>query len=28
MLDAVVPRPQMKSYIAKALEFFCGPVSR
>jgi acetyl-CoA carboxylase carboxyl transferase subunit beta len=26
MLDAVVPRPQMKSYIAKAFEFFCGPV--
>jgi len=22
-----VPRPQMKSYIAKAFEFFCGPVS-
>src|SRR5712664_400604 len=28
MLDAVVPRPQMKAYIAKALEFFCGPVTR
>ena len=28
MLDAVVPRPQMKGYIAKALEFFCGPVAR
>src|SRR5438477_856346 len=28
MLDAVVPRPQMKGYIAKALEFFCGPVTR
>jgi len=27
MLDAVVARPQMKSYIAKALEFFCGPVT-
>src|SRR5206468_8831406 len=27
MLDAVVPRPRMKSYIAKALEFFCGPVT-
>jgi acetyl-CoA carboxylase carboxyl transferase subunit beta len=26
MLDAVVSRPQMKAYIAKALEFFCGPV--
>jgi acetyl-CoA carboxylase carboxyl transferase subunit beta len=28
MLDAVVPRPRMKSYIAKALEFFSGPISR
>ena len=28
MLDAVVPRSQMKTYIAKALEFFCGPVTR
>jgi acetyl-CoA carboxylase carboxyl transferase subunit beta len=27
MLDAVVPRPQMKSYIAKAFDFFCGPVA-
>ena len=27
MLDSVVPRPRMKSYIAKALEFFCGPVT-
>ena len=27
MLDAVVPRPQMKSYIAKALDFFCGPAA-
>ena len=27
MLDAVVPRPRMKSYIAKQLEFFCGPVT-
>ena len=27
MLDAVVPRPQMKAYIARSLEFFCGPVS-
>jgi acetyl-CoA carboxylase carboxyl transferase subunit beta len=27
MLDAVVPRPQMRSYIAKALEFFSGPVA-
>ena len=28
MLDAVVPRGEMKAYIAKALEFFVGPVSR
>jgi acetyl-CoA carboxylase carboxyl transferase subunit beta len=27
MLDAVVPRPRMKAYISKALEFFCGPVA-
>jgi len=27
MLDAVVPRPQMKSYIAKALDFFAGPIA-
>jgi len=27
MLDSVVPRPRMKSYIAKALDFFCGPVT-
>jgi len=27
MLDAVVPRPRMKSYIANALEFFSGPVA-
>ena len=27
MLDAVVPRPQMKNYIARSLDFFCGPVS-
>src|ERR1700739_3958061 len=27
MLDAVVPRPRMKSYIAQALEFFSGPVA-
>jgi acetyl-CoA carboxylase carboxyl transferase subunit beta len=27
MLDAVVPRPQMKAYIARSLEFFCGPAS-
>jgi acetyl-CoA carboxylase carboxyl transferase subunit beta len=26
MLDAVVTRPEMKEYIGKALEFFCGPV--
>lgn len=25
-LDAVVPRPELKAYIARALEFFCGPV--
>ena len=25
MLDAVVPRPQLKNWIARALEFFCGP---
>jgi len=27
MLDAVVPRSEMKSYIARALEFFAGPVT-
>jgi acetyl-CoA carboxylase carboxyl transferase subunit beta len=27
MLDAVVPRAQMKAYIARSLEFFCGPVA-
>src|SRR5579864_7529642 len=26
MLDAVVPRPELKSYISKELTFFCGPV--
>ena len=26
MLDAIVPRPELKSYISKALTFFCGPV--
>ena len=26
MLDAVVPRPQLKSYIARSFEFFCGPI--
>src|SRR5947209_18353342 len=28
MLDAVVPRPEMKAWIATALDFFCGPVDR
>ncbi|MGH9662748.1 MAG: acetyl-CoA carboxylase, carboxyltransferase subunit beta [Bryobacteraceae bacterium] len=28
MLDAVVPRLEMKSYIAEALRFFCGPAAR
>ena len=28
MLDAVVPRGEMKAWIAKALEFFCGPVTQ
>jgi len=28
MLDAVVPRGEMKAWIAKALEFFSGPVHR
>jgi acetyl-CoA carboxylase carboxyl transferase subunit beta len=27
MLDAVVPRGEMKAYIAKALDFFAGPVA-
>jgi acetyl-CoA carboxylase carboxyl transferase subunit beta len=26
MLDAVVPRREMKTWIATALDFFCGPV--
>jgi acetyl-CoA carboxylase carboxyl transferase subunit beta len=26
MIDAVVPRPQMKEHIRRALDFFCGPV--
>ncbi|MEX2262060.1 MAG: acetyl-CoA carboxylase, carboxyltransferase subunit beta [Bryobacteraceae bacterium] len=26
MLDAVVPRFEIKAYISKALEFFCGPL--
>ena len=25
MLDAVVPRPELKRYIGNALDFFCGP---
>jgi acetyl-CoA carboxylase carboxyl transferase subunit beta len=28
MLDAVVPRGEMKAWIASALEFFAGPVQR
>ncbi len=28
MLDAVVPRGEMKAYIAKAFDFFSGPVTR
>ena len=27
MLDAVVPRAELKTYIAGALDFFCGPVT-
>ncbi len=27
MLDAVVKRTEMKNYIAKSLDFFCGPVT-
>jgi len=27
MLDAVVKRTELKHYVAKALDFFCGPVS-
>jgi len=27
MLDAVVPRPELKRFISKALDFFCGPLS-
>ena len=27
MLDAVVPRPELKQYIANAFQFFCGPVN-
>ena len=26
MLDAVVPRAELKTYIAGALDFFCGPI--
>ena len=28
MLDAVVPRSELKLYIANALDFFCGPVAK
>ena len=28
MLDAIVPRSEMKAYIANALQFFCGPVEQ
>src|SRR6202008_2580490 len=28
MLDAVVPRTELKAYIAAALDFFCGPVAQ
>ncbi|MEO7651294.1 MAG: acetyl-CoA carboxylase carboxyl transferase subunit beta, partial [Bryobacteraceae bacterium] len=27
MLDAIVRRTDMKSYISRALQFFCGPVA-
>jgi len=27
MLDAVVKRPDLKNYLAQALDFFCGPVA-
>jgi acetyl-CoA carboxylase carboxyl transferase subunit beta len=27
-LDAVVPRPEMKAFIARAFDFFCGPVQQ
>jgi acetyl-CoA carboxylase carboxyl transferase subunit beta len=27
MIDAVVPRPQMKDFLVNALDFFCGPVA-
>ena len=25
MIDSVVPRPEMKAFLARALDFFCGP---
>lgn len=28
MLDAVVPRSELKQYIANALDFFCGPIAK
>jgi acetyl-CoA carboxylase carboxyl transferase subunit beta len=27
-LDAVVPRPELKAFIARAFDFFCGPVTQ
>jgi acetyl-CoA carboxylase carboxyl transferase subunit beta len=27
MLDAVVPRPEMKDYLGRAFDFFCGPAA-
>jgi len=27
-LDAVVPRPELKAYIARSLDFFCGPLPK
>jgi acetyl-CoA carboxylase carboxyl transferase subunit beta len=27
MLDAVVKRPELKNYLARALDFFCGPAA-
>ena len=27
MLDAIVPRPQMKTFLGRALDFFCDPLS-
>ena len=26
MLDAVVPRPELKEFLAQAFDFFCGPI--